>query len=141
MSFGLTNAPTTFMDLMNKVFQNYLDAFVIYSIDDILLYSKNKDYKSLMVVLQTLKEHQLYEKYSKCDFGLRSVTFIGHIISSEGVGVDARKMKTLKNWPRPLAPTNITSFLGLASYYRRFVDGFVSIASPLTNLTQKNKKF
>ena len=91
----------------------------------------------LRVVLQVLKEHQLFPKYSKCEFWLRSVTFRGHIISSERVEVDPRKMKVVKNWPRPLTPTNIRSFFGLAGYYRRFVDGFVSIESLLTTLTHK----
>ena len=95
----------------------------------------------LRVVLQTLKEHQLFAKYSKCEFWLRSVTFPGHIISSERVEVDPRKTEEVKNWPRPLNPTDIRSFLGLAGYYLSFVDGFVSIASPLTTLTQKSKKF
>ena len=95
----------------------------------------------LRVVLQTLKEHQLYAKYSKYEFLLWKVKFLGHIISSEGVEVDTRKMKAVKNWPRPLTPTDIRSFLRLAGYYRRFVDGFASIPSPLTTLTQKCKKF
>ena len=138
MSFGLTNAPTTFMDLMNRVFQNYLDSFVIVFIDDILVYSKNDDdhMDHLRIVLQTLKEHQLYAKYSKCEFCFRLVTFLGYIISSEGVEVDPRKKEEVKNCPRPLTPTNIRSFLGLAGYYWRFVDGFTSIASPLTTLTK-----
>ena len=92
-------------------------------------------------MLQTLKEHQLYAKYGNCEFWLRSVTFLGHIISSEGVEVDPRKMEAMKNWPRPLTPTNIRSVLGLVGYYRRFVDSFASIAYPLTTLTQKRRKF
>ena len=95
----------------------------------------------LRVVLQTLKGHQLFAKYSKCEFSLRSVTFLGHIISSEGVEVDPRKTEAVKNWTRPLNPTDIRNFLGLAGYYQRFVDGIASIASPLTTLTQKSKKF
>ena len=124
------------MDLMNSVFQSYLDLFVIVFIDDILVYSKNEDdhMAHLRIVLQTLKEHQLYAKYSKYEFWLRSVTFLGNIISSEGVEVDPRKTKAMKNWPRPLTTTNIWSFLGLAGYYQRFLDGFASIASPLTTL-------
>ena len=120
VSFGITNAPTTFMDLMNRVFQSYLDSFVIVFIDGILVYSRNKDdhMNHLRVVLDVLKEHQLFAKYSKCEFWLRSVTFLGHIISSEGVEVDPRKTEAVKNCPRPLTPTDIRSFLGLADYYR-----------------------
>ena len=95
----------------------------------------------LRVVLQVLKENQLFSKYRKCDFWLRSVAFLGHIISSEGVEVDPRKIEAVKNCPRPLTPTDIRSFLRLGGYYKRFVDGFASIASPLTTLTQKIKKF
>ena len=103
------------MDLMNRMFQNHLDSFVIVFIDDILVYSKNEgDHMGhLRVVLQTLKEHQLFAKYSKCDFWLRTVTFLGHIISSKGVEVDPRKTEAAKYWPRPLNPTDIRSFLGL----------------------------
>ena len=99
MSFGLTNAPTAFMDLMKRVFQNYLDSFVIVFIDDILVYSKNvgDHMNHLRLVLQVLKEHQLFAKYSKCEFWLRSVKFLGHIISSEGVKVDPKKTEAVKN--------------------------------------------
>ena len=131
------------MNLMNRVFQSYLDSFVIVFIDEILVYSKNKGDRMnhLRVVLQVLKEHQLFSNYSKYEFWLRSVTFLGHIISSEGVEADPRKMKSVKNWPRPLTPTDIWSFLGLAGYYMRCVDGFASISSPLTTLNQKSVKF
>ena len=95
----------------------------------------------LRVVLQVLKQNKLFAKYNKCEFWLRSVAFFCHSISSEGVEVDPRKMKAVKNWPRPLTPTDIRNFLVLLGYYRRFMDGFASIASPLTNLTQKSKKF
>ena len=93
------------------------------------------------VVLHVLKEHQFIAKYRKCEFWLRSVTFLGHIISSEGVEVDSRKMEAMKNWPKPLNTIDIRSFLGITDYYWRFVKGFASIASPSTTLTQKNKKF
>ena len=93
----------------------------------------------LIVVLQVLKENHLFSKYSKYEFWLRSMSFLGHIISSEGVEVDPIKTEAVKNWPRPLTPTDIRSFLGLAGYCRRFVDGLESIASPLTTLTQKSE--
>ena len=92
----------------------------------------------LGVVLQVLKDHKLFSKYSKCEFWLRSITFLSQIIFSDGVEVDPRKIEAVKNFPRPLTPTDIRSFLG---YYRRFVDGFASIASPLNTLTKKCKKF
>ena len=143
MSFGLTNASAAFMDLMNRVLRNYLDTFVIVFIDDFLIYSKSEDdhMNHLRIVLQVLKDHQLYSKFSKCEFWLRSVAFLGHIFSSVGIEVDPKKMEAVKSWPRPLSPTDILSFLGLVGYYRRFVEGFSSIASPLTALTQKKSKF
>ena len=130
-SFALTNAPAAFMDLMKRVFQNYVDFFVIVFIDDILVFLKNEsDHMGhLRVVLQVLKEHQHFSKYSKCEFWLRSVAFLGHIISSENEEVDPKKTEAVRNLPKPLNPTDIRSFLGLAGYYRMFVDGFVSIAS------------
>ena len=88
----------------------------------------------LRVVLQVHKENQLFAKYNKCEFCLRSVAFIGHIISSGEVEVDIKKIEVVKNWPRPLAQTDIRSFFGLAGYFLRFLDGFASIASPLTTL-------
>ena len=138
MSFSLTNALTTFMDLMNRVFRFYLDSFVIVFIVDNLVYSKIKGnlMDHLWVVLQVLKENKLFAKYSKCKFWLRSVAFLGHIISSEGVEVDPRKSEALKNCRKPLTPIDIRSFVGLAGYCRRFVEKFSSIASPLTRLTQ-----
>ena len=97
------------MDLVNRVFENYLDAFVLVFIDDILVYSKNEgDHMDhLRVVLQVLKDHQLFTKYSKCKFLLRLVVFLGHVITSKGVEVKPKKTEAIKNWPRPLAPTNI----------------------------------
>ncbi|KAH0642176.1 hypothetical protein KY285_034832 [Solanum tuberosum] len=143
MSFALTNAPATFMDLMNRVFKPYLDMFVIVLIDYILIYSRNEeDHAShLRLVLQTLKDNELYAKFSKCEFWLESVAFLGHIVSSDGIRVDTQKIEAVQNWPRPISPTDIRSFLGLAGYYRRFVEGFSSISSRLTKLTHKLVKF
>ena len=137
MSFGLMNALAAFMDVMNSVFQDFLDSFVIVFTDDILIYSKNEDeHKShLTLSLQVLKVHQLYAKFSNCEFWLRSVSFLGHIISGDGVEVDLKKTDAVRNWPIPLTPIDIRSFLGLVSYYRRFVDGFSSIAPHLMTFT------
>ena len=127
------------MDLMNRVFRPYLDSFVIVFIDDILIYSRSREEheQHLRVVLQTLRDSQLYAKFSKCDFWLSSVAFLGHVVSAEGIQVDPKKIEAVKNWPRPASATEIRSFLGLAGYYHRFVEGFSSIAAPMTRLTQK----
>ncbi|WMV25313.1 hypothetical protein MTR67_018698 [Solanum verrucosum] len=143
MSFGLTNAPAIFMDLMNRVFKPYLDSFVVVFIDDILIYSHSEEEHMghLRVVLQRLREEKLYAKYEKCEFWLREVAFLGHVVSGDGIKVYLKKTDVIRNWPRPLTPSDIRSFLGLAGYYWRFVNGFSSIASPMTKLTQKEAKF
>jgi hypothetical protein len=139
MPFGLTNAPAMFMDLMNRVFQPYLDQYVVVFIDDILVYSNShlEHEQHLRVVLQTLRENQLYAKLDKCEFWLEEVVFLGHVISAEGIFVDPRKVEAVLKWERPTNVTEIRSFLGLAGYYRRFIEGFSTIASPLTKLTRK----
>jgi hypothetical protein len=114
MSFGLTNAPAAFMDLMNRVFKPFLDQFVIVFIDDILIYSKSKEEheQHLRIVLQTLREKQLYAKFSKCEFWLDSVAFLGHVVSKNGISVDPSKVEAVQNWPRPTTVKEIRSFLG-----------------------------
>ncbi|RVW78377.1 Transposon Ty3-G Gag-Pol polyprotein [Vitis vinifera] len=112
MPFGLTNAPAAFMDLMNRVFKPYLDQFVVVFIDDIL-----------------------------CEFWLDRISFLGHVVSNDGISVDPGKVDAVANWRRPSTVTEIRSFLGLAGYYRRFIEGFSKIALPLTKLTQKGVKF
>ena len=143
MPFGLTNAPADFMDLMNRVFQPYLDRFVIVFIDDILVYSGSLEEHSehLRIVLQTLREHQLYAKLSKCQFWLDRVAFLGHVILVEGVSVDPKKIEAVVNWKPPKNVSEVRSFLGLAGYYRKFVEGFSKIAAPLTKLTRKDVKY
>ena len=143
MPFGLTNALAAFMDLMNQVFQLYLDRFVIVFIDYILVYSSSSEEHSehLRIVLQTLREWQLYAKLSKCLFWLYRVAFLGHVISAEGVSVDPQKIKALVNWKPPKNVSEVRSFLGLAAYYRKFVEGFSRIAAPLTKLTRKDVKY
>ncbi|GJU73268.1 putative reverse transcriptase domain-containing protein [Tanacetum coccineum] len=143
MPFGLTNAPAVFMDLMNRVCKPYLDKFVIVFIDDILIYSKNKEEheKHLKIILELLKKEQLYAKFSKCDFWLESVQFLGHVINNKGVHVDPAKVEAIRNWSAPTTPKEVRQFLGLAGYYRRFIEGFSLISKPLTKLTEKNKKY
>ena len=143
MPFGLTNAPATFMNLMNRVFCPYLDQFVVVFIDDILVYSKDaqEHENHLRIVLQTLRENQVFAKLSKCDFWLKEVSFLGHFVSAEGIRVDLVKIEAIVNWHPPRNVTEVRSFLSLAGYYRRFVQGFSVIASSLTRLLRKGVKF
>ncbi|WVZ76361.1 hypothetical protein U9M48_024341 [Paspalum notatum var. saurae] len=143
MSFGLTNAPAYFMYMMNSVFMNELDKFVVVFVDDILIYSKNKKEheEHLRIVLTRLREHKLYAMFSKCAFWLKEVTFLGRILSEQGVAVDPSKVEDVLNWKQPQIVTEIRSFLGLAGYYLRFIKDFSKIAKPMTALTQKNAKF
>ncbi|GKB02346.1 putative reverse transcriptase domain-containing protein [Tanacetum coccineum] len=129
MPFGLTNAPAVFMDLMNRVCKPYLDKFKIMFIDDILIYSKNKKEhgEHLKIILELLKKEQLYAKFSKCDFWLDSVQFLGHVIDNKGVHVDPAKIEAIKNWDAPMTPMEVRQFLGLAGYYRRFIEGFGAV--------------
>ncbi|GJX51051.1 putative reverse transcriptase domain-containing protein [Tanacetum coccineum] len=143
MPFGLTNAPAVFMDLMNRVCRPYLDKFVIVFIDDILIYSKTQEehVEHLRLVLGLLKKEKLYAKFSKCEFWLREVQFLGHVINGNGIHVDPSKIEVVKNWKAPRTPTEVRSFLGLAEYYRRFIENFSKISKSLTILTQKCKTF
>ena len=143
MSFGLTNAPAHFMYLMNSVFMPELDKFVVIFIDDILIFSKNEEEHAehLRIVLQRLREHKLYAKFSKCDFWLKKVQFLGHIISDKGISVDPSKIQDVLNWKTPESVSEIRSFLGLAGYYRRFVPDFSKIARPMTELLKKGVRF
>ena len=128
---------------MNGIFKPYLDLFVIVFIDDILIYSKSrKEHEEhLKIVLELLREKRLYAKFFKCEFWLDSVSFLGHVVSKDGVMVDPYKIEAVKSWVRPTNVSEIRSFVGLACYYRRFVKGFSSIASQLTNLTKQNVPF
>jgi len=143
MSFGLTNAPAYFMYLMNSVFMPELDKFVIVFIDDILVYSENEQdhAEHLRIVLTRLREHQLYAKFSKCEFWLKKVPFLGHILSEEGIAVYPSKVQEVMDWKAPTSVSKVRSFLGLAGYYHRFIPDFSKIAKPMTSLLQKDHKF
>ncbi|GKF30081.1 putative reverse transcriptase domain-containing protein, partial [Tanacetum coccineum] len=143
MPFGLTNAPAVFIDLMNLVCKPYLDKFVIVFINDILVYSKSKDEHEvhLRLVLEFMKKEELYVKFSKCEFWLQEVQFLGHVVNQNGIHVDPSKIEAVKNWKAPTTPSEIRSFLGLVGYYQCLIANFSKIAKPLTLLTQKNKKY
>jgi hypothetical protein len=143
MSFGLTNAPTYFMYLINSVFMPELDMFMVVFIDDILVYSRNEEEHAshLHVVLQRLRERRLYAKLSKCDFWLKEIKFLGHIISQAGITVDPDKVQEVMNWKPPTTVCQIRSFLGLAGYYQRFIPDFSRIVKPMTELLKKGAKF
>ena len=139
----MTNAPAAFMHLMNRTFRPYVDQFVVVFIEDILVYSKDRESHDthLRVVLEILRKEQLYAKLSKCEFWLTEVSFLGHIVSKEGIRVDPKKIEVVVEWKPPRNVTEVRSFLGLAGYYRRFVKGFSMITAPMTRLLQKNVKY
>ena len=139
----MTNAPAHFMYLMNSVFMPELDKFVVVFIDDILVYSKNKEEhaKHLRIVLTRLREHQLYAKFSKCDFWLKEVQFLGHILLAEGVVVDPSKVKDVLDWKPPTTVHQVRSFLGLAGYYRQFIPDFSKVSKSITELLKNQVKF
>jgi len=129
MPFGVTNAPALFMDYMNRIFRPFLDKFVIVFIDDILIYSRTKGEheEHLKTVLEILREKQLYAKFSKCEFWLKEVNFLGHVISTQGISVDLTKVEAVLQWECPKTVTEIRSFVGLAGYYRRFIEDFSKV--------------
>nr|GEW19678.1 hypothetical protein [Tanacetum cinerariifolium] len=143
ISFGLTNVPVVFMDLRNRVCKPYLDKFVIVFIDDILIYSRNKEEHAnhLRTILELLRKEKLYAKFFKCDFWIRTVQYLGHLIDSQGLHVDPAKIEAVKNWASLTTPTEIRQFLGLTGYYHIFIKDFSKIANSLIILTQKDKKF
>jgi hypothetical protein len=143
MSFGLTNTSAYFVYLMNLVFMPELDKFVVVFIDVILIYSKTKEDPAdhIHVVLQRLRDHRLYAKFSKCEFWLDSVKFLGHNISSKGISVDPTKVQEVMDWKPPTSVHQIRSSLGLAGYYHRFIPDFSKIAKPMIELLKKEVKF
>ncbi|GJZ54530.1 putative reverse transcriptase domain-containing protein [Tanacetum coccineum] len=145
MPFGLTNTPVMFIDLMNRVCKPYLDKFMIVFIDDILIYYRNKEEHAdhLRIILELLKKEKLYAKFSKCDFWISIVQFLGHVIDSRGIHINPAKNKAVKDWASPTTPIEIRQFLGLVGYYRRFIEGFSKILceAPILALPKGNNNF
>ncbi|XP_062173559.1 uncharacterized protein LOC133879023 [Alnus glutinosa] len=143
MPFGLTNAPSTFMRLMNHVLRAFIGKFVVVYFDDILVYSTNLDehIEHLRCVLDVLRCEKLYANFKKCTFCMEKVVFLGYVVSTKGIEVDEEKVKAIKEWPTPKSITEVRSFHGLASFYRRFVKDFSTIAAPLTEIIKKNVGF
>jgi hypothetical protein len=141
LPFGLTNSPGVFMILMKEVFHEYLEKFVQVFIDDILIYSRTTEEhdEHSCLVLQCLREPKLYGKLSKCSFYQSRIHYLGHVISDEGIVVDPAKVKAIMEWPAPTNVTEVRRFMGLAGYYRRFVEGFSKIANPITELQKKTR--
>jgi hypothetical protein len=143
MPFGVTNALIYFMYLMNRVFMEYLDKFVMVFINDLLVYSRSEEEheEHLRLVLQKLREHRFYVKLSKCVLWMKQVAFLGHVISKGGISMDPSKVQDVLSWNAPTSVGDIQSFLGLAGYYIRFIEGFSKISKPMTELLEKDKKF
>src|SRR3954465_15027255 len=134
MSFGLTNAPATFSRMMNSIFMEYLDKFVVIYLDDILIYSKKEEEHAehLRLVLMKLREHRMYAKFSKCEFWLLEVTYLGHVISAKGIVVNPERVQVVLDWTQPESVKQVRIFLALVSYCHRFVENFSKVAKPLT---------
>ena len=143
MPFGLTNAPVAFVDLMHRVFQPYLDQFAVIFVDDILIFSQSEEEHEdhFRIILQSLREHQLYVKFSKCEFWLTVVWFLGHVVSALGMSVDPEKVEADMSWERPKSVFKIHSFLGLAGYYKTFIEDFSRLVALMTRLTRKEVKY
>uniref|UniRef100_A0A2N9HPK0 RNA-directed DNA polymerase n=1 Tax=Fagus sylvatica TaxID=28930 RepID=A0A2N9HPK0_FAGSY len=143
MPFGLTNAPSTFMRLMNHALRAFLGRFVVVYFDDILVYSKSLDehIDHLHCVLTVLRKEKLYANLKKCSFCLDKVVFLGFVVGAKGIAVDEEKVKAIKEWPTPKSITEVRSFHGLASFYRRFVKDFSTLAAPLTEIVKKSVGF
>ena len=143
LPFSLTNAPATFMCLMNSVLHLYLDKFVIEFIDDILVYSKNEEEHAehLTTVLRLLRENQLYTKLDKCSFFQTEVHYLGHVVCRDGIVVDPENIRAIMAWTSPRNVDEVRYFMGLAGYYRRFIKNFSQISYPITSLQRKGKKF
>ncbi len=140
MPFGLANSPSVFQAFMNDIFRDMLDRWVIVYIDDILIYSDTQEehVRHVQSVLKWLLQHQLYVKAEKCEFHQTNTSFLGYVISQDGVSMDDKKVQAVLDWPQPQTVKELQRFLGFANFYRRFIRNFSSIASPLTAMTKRN---
>jgi hypothetical protein len=143
MPFGLTNAPSTFMRLMNHILRAFIGKFIVVYFDDILIYSKNIDdhVVHLKSVLDMLRKEKLFANLKKCTFYTNKLVFLGFVVSAQGIQVDEEKVRAIQEWPSPTSVGNVRSFHGFASFYRRFVKDFSSLAAPLTEVIKKNVGF
>jgi hypothetical protein len=139
MPFGLTNAPATFQTLMNTVLADFLRKFALVFFDDILIYSTSMEahVNHLREILQVLKDNKLYAKFSKCSFAQKEIEYLGHVNSEKGVATEPSKIAIIQNWPSSQTVTELRAFLGLAGYYRRFIQGYGVICKPLFNALKK----
>ena len=142
MPFGLTNAPSIFQTLMNGIFADFVDDFMLIYLDDILIFSETEEehLKHVQRVLERLREHRLYAKLSKCEFNKKTVEFLGHVVADGKVIMQQKKIDAIMEWPTPRNVTEIQSFLGLANYYRGFIKDFSAVAAPISNVTRGKKK-
>jgi hypothetical protein len=144
MYFGLCNSPATFQTMMNEIFSDMADVMVIY-IDDLMIYTKTDDIQEherlVKKVLKRLEEHDLFAKPEKCTFGVKEVEFLGMIVSREGIKMDDSKVNAIREWPTPKTVRGVRSFLGLANFYCRFIEGYAQVTRPLNDLTKKNTPF
>lgn len=143
MPFGLTNAPASFQAMMNEIFAEFLDKFVVVYLDDILIYSENKEQHKEHVrqVLEKMRQHRLFANAKKCEFNKSEVEYLGYVVGQDGIKMDEKKVSTIRDWPLPQSLKDVQAFLGFANFYRRFIRNFAAIASPLTRLTRKDVQF
>ena len=138
---GLSNSPSTFMSMMNSIFSEYINDFVVIYLDDVLIMSSTPEEHliHLKLVLTKLRIHKLYAKMAKCDFNKPEVKFLGHVVGRDGIKVDPAKIAVIQEWPVPTSTTELRQFWGLANYFRKFIQGYSSLAAPLTALISNDK--
>ena len=143
LCFGLTNAPATFQSVMNRLFAPYIDKFVVVYLDDILVYSRNPEehLSHLRFVLEVLRREKLFAKLSKCSFNKAEILYLGHVVGKNGLRPDPKKSSVVRNWPKPAGVSELRSFLGLSNYFRRFIQGYSSLVSPLTDLCRADVRW